>query len=336
MESLKKMMVVGLGSMGNRRIRLLKKLRPELSICGVDMNADRRNKARTNFKIEVYESVAHALQMEKPEAAVISTSPLSHAAIINECLSAGVHVFTELNLVSDGYRENMTLAKEKRLVLFLSSTFLYREETRYLIKRVKDRGLSLNYRYHVGQYLPDWHPWEDYKEYFVGDVRTNGCRELLAIELPWLCTAFGAISEISVFSQKCSRLQIPYKDSYMLLLRHESGCQGSLCVDVVSRRPVRLFELYGEDIYITWGGQPDTLVEWDLAKKRERPIHLYREIEHQEGYAGFVIENAYAEELMAFLDQVEHETPAQYSFVEDMETLHWIDQIEWMGADRFC
>lgn len=329
-------MVIGLGSMGSRRIRLLQKLRPEMSLCGVDMNAERRARAEGSFGIPSYASIAQAFQAESPEAACVSTSPLTHAAIIKECLSAGLHVFTELNLVPDGYQENMALAEERKRVLFLSSTFLYREELRYLINRANKSDGRMNYRYHVGQYLPDWHPWESYRNCFIGDVRTNGCRELLAIELPWLRAAFGPIREIRSFSQKSSKLKIDYPDSYMLLLRHENGCLGSLCVDVVSRTAVRQFELYGEEVYLTWGGQPDNLSEWDITKKVFCPISLYQEIEHQEGYAGFIVENAYREELAAFLAQVEHGTPALYGFAEDLETLQWIDQIERMGANSSC
>ena len=336
MKLLERLLVIGLGSMGNRRLRLLKKLRPELCLCGVDISAERRAQAEAGFGIRTYAEIAQALQTEKPEAAVISTSPLTHASIIRECLRAGIHVFTELNLVADGYLENMQLAQEKKLVLFLSSTFLYRKENQYFIQRAHECDVPLNYRYHVGQYLPDWHPWENYKEYFVGNIRTNGCRELLAVELPWLCTAFGPIVDAQVLRQKCSHLQILYDDSYMLLLRHKSGCLGSLCIDVVSRKAVRQFELYGETMYLTWGGQPDTLIEWDIAGKREHTIQLYQQAAHQEGYAGFIIENAYEEELAAFFSQVEQNVSAAYGFAEDLETLQWIDRIEHMGADSPC
>jgi len=336
MKPVSRIMVVGLGSMGKRRLRLLKKLRPELRLCGVDMNMERRAEVETTFGIKTYGSVAQAVPLENPEAAVVSTAPLTHAGIIRECLSAGLHVFTELNLVPDGYMENMSLAKEKGLVLFLSSTFLYREEPRYLIDRAQKSGCPLNYRYHIGQYLPDWHPWESYKNYFVSDARTNGCRELFAIDLPWLCAAFGPIEDAKVLRQKCSRLELSYDDSYMVLLSHKSGCQGSLCVDVVSRKAVRQFELYGEDLYITWDGQPDTLLEWNVLEKKNHPIKLYKEIDHQEGYAEFVIENAYAEELANFLNQVERGTLPLYGFAKDLETLRWIDRIEQMGAGAFC
>ena len=36
-----------------------------------------------------------------------------HHRFIKECLQNNLHVFTEINLVADGYAENMALAKEK-------------------------------------------------------------------------------------------------------------------------------------------------------------------------------------------------------------------------------
>lgn len=322
-------MVVGLGSMGSRRLRLLRSLRPELRLCGVDTDRERRKKVENTFHIPAYPAVSEAIRAERPEAAVISTAPLSHAAIIHECLEAGLHVFTELNLVPDGYRENMVLAAEKQRVLFLSSTFLYREETRCLIDRCRHYNGVLNYRYHVGQYLPDWHPWEHYRDYFVGDARTNGCRELFAIELPWLCAAFGPIVDIQCIHGKSSGLHIAYDDSYMLLLRHESGHMGSLCVDVVSRKACRQFEAYGEDLCLTWLGDPDSLYDWDVEKKADYRVRPYKgAVHHQQGYAGFIIENAYAEELSAFLAQIEQGTVPPYGFADDLTTLRWIDRIE--------
>ena len=59
---------------------------------------------------------------------MVCTAPLTHAGIITELLQNGLPVFTELNLVPDGYEENIALAKEKGLPLFLSSV-LHSEST---------------------------------------------------------------------------------------------------------------------------------------------------------------------------------------------------------------
>lgn len=118
--------VIGLGSMGKRRIRLIKQIDENIEIIGVDLNEDRREETESKFNIQTVDSI-EALP-EGVSAAFVSTSPLSHAAIIKQCLMRRMNVFTELNLVSDGYDENMMLAQNKGCVLFLSSTFLYREE----------------------------------------------------------------------------------------------------------------------------------------------------------------------------------------------------------------
>ena len=53
----------------------------------------------------------------------------------------------------------------------MSSTLQYRKEIQFIKEEVKKVSGKVNYIYHVGQYLPDWHPWENYKDFFVGDAR---------------------------------------------------------------------------------------------------------------------------------------------------------------------
>ncbi len=162
------LLVIGLGSMGKRRARLLKRARPQASLCGVDLSPARREEAEA-LGIRAYESLEAALAAKTPRAAFVCTAPVTHAAIIARLLQAGVPVFTELNLVDDGYDELTAEAREKGVPLFLSSTMLYRGETQYIKRRVQEFSKPVNYIYHIGQYLPDWHPWENYKNFFVGD-----------------------------------------------------------------------------------------------------------------------------------------------------------------------
>ena len=191
-------LIIGLGSMGKRRVRLLRRLRPDSRIIGVDAREDRRAEAAALYGIATAASLDEAFAEGGLKYAFICTSPLSHAALISQCLKQGLHVFTEINLVSDGYGENQKLAEEQGVTLFLSSTPLFRREMNYVTQAVRSADSPISYSYHVGQYLPDWHPWENYTDFFLGDVRTNGCRELMAIELPWICRAFSPIKDIQV------------------------------------------------------------------------------------------------------------------------------------------
>ena len=323
-----KIIVIGLGSMGKRRIRLLGE-KKDIQLIGIDSQESRCAEVKEKFGLKCYPSILEAVATEHPDAAVISTSPLSHATIIKECLLNDLHVFTEINLVADGYVENMALAKEKGKVLFLSSTFLYRKETRTIIEKANKANCPLNYIYHIGQYLPDWHPWESYNNYFIGNPRTNGCREIMAIDLPWIVTAFGPIKSVSAVKSKNTQLNINYNDNYLITIEHENGNKGVLAADVVTRKSIRHIDVYGETFQLSWNGTADSLQEYNLETKEMHIIHFDEASEHVDGYAAFITENPYREELNAYLAQIANPkaVPA-WTFDKDFELLKIIDKIE--------
>lgn len=320
--------VIGLGSMGRRRIRLIQKYNLEIQIYGVDTKEERRKISEKEYGIKAFNSLSEALDIMHFDCAFVCTSPLSHSGIIMECLKFGLHVFTELNLVSDGYDENIFIANQKKLVLFMSSTFLYREEIKKIKALTKQSNSMLNYTYHIGQYLPDWHPWENYKDFFVSDKRTNGCREIFAIELPWLIDVFGEITKVDVIKNKISKLNIDYDDNYLLIVEHKSGHKGTLAVDVVSRKAVRNLEVFGEQLYLHWNGSPSGLYTYDFETKKDVSIQLYDEIDQLNNYSSFVVENAYLNEVISFFEAVTQGKIPAYSFEKDQEILKIIDKIE--------
>lgn len=320
-------LVIGLGSMGKRRIRLIRELLPEAVIYGIDGKQERKDEASESFGVFCSESIHHMEKACHMDAAFVCTSPLSHQKIITECLQHKWNVFTELNLVSDGYMENMRLAKKNGCKLFLSSTFLYREEINYIRSQI-EKDMQWNYVYHVGQYLPVWHPWENYKDFFVGDKRTNGCREIMAIELPWLIKSFGKVTDYHVVSDKMSDLNIDYKDNYMIQLTHVNGNKGILIVDVVSPAAVRRLEVYREHKYLQWNGTPDSLLEYDAKNNELKKVVLNEKEEHKEGYSAFIVENAYKNEIKEFFEVVFHGKEPLYGFEDDIETLKLIDSLE--------
>lgn len=322
-----KALIVGMGSMGRRRARLLTRFFGA-EVRGVDAREERREQALCELGVKCYESIDAALAEFSPDCALVCTSPLSHADIITELLEKNLNVFTEINLVSDGYERNAALAREKELVLFLSSTQLYRRELAWVRGRVAEARRPLRYRYRVGQYLPDWHPWESFKDFFVGDKRTNGCREIMAIELPWLERAFGKITSAAASAATLTDLKLGCPDSYFITLAHEGVAEGQLFIDVVSRKAARSLEIVGEDIYTAWNGSPDGLLDYDIRNKADVKIDLYESIERDGRYAENIVENAYVDELAAFIEALGGGKPACHTFEDDARLLGVIDEIE--------
>lgn len=322
-----KIVVIGLGSMGKRRIRLLKRLYPEKEIIGIDTSEERLRQVKQDYDINVCSSIDE-LGASGIKYAFVCTSPLSHADIINQCLKHRWHVFTEINLVDDRYEENIKLAEDNNLKLFISSTPMYRKEIKWIKNKVNNVSENISYMYHVGQYLPDWHPWESYNNFFINNKKTNGCRELFAIELPWIFDIFGEAIDFKVIKNKITKLNIDYDDIYSVIFKHKTGHIGVITVDVVSRKAVRNLEIFGENIHVFWEGTPDTLYNFDIDNKQKQFVNLYQKVEHDSKYADNIIEDAYKEEIINFFYVVENKAKPCYTFSKDINILKIIDRIE--------
>jgi len=320
-------LVIGLGSMGKRRIRLLKNNFPKINIFGVDSNLERGLQVGKEFDIKIFNSITHAVNNTKIDASLICTSPITHEGVILECLNYDFNIFTEINLINSYYEQVIKLAKSKGLKVYLSSTFLKRKEIKFIRNQCADKKVT--YRYHAGQYLPDWHPWESYKDYFVSNKITNACREILAIELPWLISCFGKVQDIKVFKTKLTSLEIDYDDTYQILIQHSTGVVGSLTIDVVSRVPKRDFEVFGETCQIFWDGTPGGLLILDSDCKTLKSIQLYDCHEQLSQYTQSIIEDAYLEEIKEFVNYLVNDSfIPEYSFEQDYEVIEVINNIE--------
>lgn len=319
--------VIGLGSMGRRRIRLMRALNnANLKIIGVDISPMRRKTVAEEFGITTEENIVLAVGKYNPSIAFVCTSPASHEKIVLQCIEYGMHIFSEINLLSSWYDKAIGKAVKKNVKLFMSSTFLYRKEIEYIINAATND--TVNYIYHSGQYLPDWHPWESYKDFFVSNKKTNACREILAIELPWIVRAFGEIESMHVLKGKNSSLDIDFNDNYMIAIKHEKGNKGIFCQDIISRNGLRRLEMYSERQHLFWDGTPQSLLEYDITNKELVNVKLYKNFEQLSDYNANIVEDAYKEEVKEFFEFLTGHVAPRYSFAEDKKILELIDGIE--------
>ena len=107
-----------------------------------------------------------------------------------------------------------------------------------------------------------------------------------------------------------------------------------MIVDVVSREPVRHLEIFGEELFLSWDGTPDSLRERNLDDKTMENVRSYEkeQIQHEAAYSRNIVENAYAAEIKNFFAVLEHREQPLYSFAQDLETLDLIDKIEGIKA----
>jgi len=158
-----KFLVIGLGSMGKRRIRCLKRL-GVTEILGFDLKDDRREEARSKYGIDVVADWAEA-KAQPADAWIVSTPPDTHVTYGLQAVERNIAFFTEAGVTDPKTDVLIARLKETRVVGAPSCTMRYYFGPRRIKRLIADEaiGRPLSFTYHCGQYLPDWHPWESYK-----------------------------------------------------------------------------------------------------------------------------------------------------------------------------
>lgn len=320
-----KFLVVGLGSMGKRRIRNLQYLKAG-EIIGFDLREGRRKEVEEKYKIRTFENFEKAMN-QNPDALVISTPPDLHMKYAIIAAQKNKHFFTEASVVDEGMDKLIALCKDRKIVAAPSCTMRFHPT----IKKIKELvdtstiGKPLAFTYHSGQYLPDWHPWEDYRKFYVAKKQTGAAREIVPFELVWLTRVLGDIETLSCIKGKLSKLNVEIDDVYQILMRFKNGVFGHMLVDVVARVPYRTFRLLGEDGVIEWDWMAKQL-EVFTPKERKWIEYPVEEGKPEEGYlAG---EKMYIDEMNQFLKAIKGEEKYAYTFHEDKKILNLLYMAE--------
>jgi predicted dehydrogenase len=323
-----RVLVIGLGSMGKRRVRNLL-ANGVKEVIGFDTRADRRAEASSSYGIRVVESLETGWEA-RPEAAIISLPPHLHVEAELDSATRGVPFFVEAGVLLDGIDEVIAQVEQNRVTAMASCTMRYFPGPR-LIKRVTadhSLGKPLVWQYQSGQYLPDWHPWEPISDYYVSRRDTGGCREIVPFELTWLVDVFGGVAAIQGSHSKVSSLDADIDDLYTADIVHDTGARGQLMVDVISRPPVRSFRLTCDEGTLEWDGIGNTA-------RTSRLGGEWQNAELQTGHAqkGYINpEEPYIAEIADFLSAVRGERPPANTLHEDREILQALVALETTAA----
>jgi len=320
-----KFLVIGLGSMGKRRIRNLKCLK-EQDIIGFDSREDRRLEAEKLYGIKIFDNIEDAFK-DNPNAIIVSTPPSSHKEYIVNAINHHKPVFTELNIIDEDLHDLGKKAEEKNVLVVPSTT----PRHYFAIKKIKELisdgkiGNLITIQYHVGQYLPDWHPWEHYTDFFVSNKKTHACREIMAFELNWLTWIFGRIVSAYSAASKRSDLNIEINDYYHVLLKFENGVICNLLVDIVSRFPERRLTIIGDKGTIIWDKSFDALKIYYAGLKSWNEI-MEEKSNNKKEYVSK--EKPYIEEIEDFIDLINLRKHPTYSIQDELIIVKVLDAIE--------
>ncbi|RZU47274.1 putative dehydrogenase [Fluviicoccus keumensis] len=325
--------VIGLGSMGKRRIRCLQAL-GMTAIVGVDPREDRCAEAAARYQVPVHASL-DAAAVSGPQAWIISVPPDLHHVYLERAASAGIPSFVEASVVDTGMAS--LLAREEAGALIAPSATLCFHPA---IRQIRDivaggrLGRLSSVSMHSGQYLPDWHTYEAVSDYYVSNRDTGGAREIVPFELTWLVTVFDWPRTVSAQVRKT--IEIPgaetIDDTYALML-DMGAFPLQLTVDVVSRVATRRLLVNGETGQLVWDWNEGCIRLYDAATAEWSKIE-YDLGKAEAGYNANIGEQMYIDEIRAFCDAVDGLAPFPNALGDDHRILGVLYAAERASANR--
>jgi predicted dehydrogenase len=321
-----KALVIGLGSMGRRRVRCLRH-HGVTSISGFDTRQDRRAAAAAEYGIDVRDTLA-AQDLHAFDVVVISTPPDAHHTAIAWSLAAGKPCFVEASVIREPLPALERLARERGVLVAPSCTLRFHAGIRDITQVVRSGryGKVCNFSYHCGQYLPDWHPWEKVTDYYVSNPATGGAREIVPFELTWMVDAFGWPSSVRGTRMRTTDVGAPIDDTYAALLAFE-GFVGTLVVDVVARQAVRKLTLNFERASLAWDWDSGVVRIWEADNGRHVELHQPKSTAHA-GYHQAIGEAMYLDEIGAFLAAASGRGSYPHTLADDIRVLDLLEAIE--------
>jgi predicted dehydrogenase len=293
--------IIGLGSMGRRRIRCLEAL-GNFNLYGYDKQTSRMDDARNSSDISICSNLQEVFD-NNLDFCIISVPPKDHIDIMSICLDNGIPFFVEASVISDGLEIISKKAKEKKLLAAPSCTLRYHPAIKEILKIVKslEFGQISNFTLHSGQYLPDWHQYESVSNFYVSEKETGGAREIVPFELTWLTEVFGFPNKIAANFGKTIDIKGAQHidDTYNILLNF-GDFFGNLTVDVVSRLATRRLMINFKKAQLIWDWERPEIIIYTSSKLPgiKLPIEVSSAAD---GYNKNITEEMYINELHAFL-----------------------------------
>ena len=321
-----KALVIGLGSMGRRRVRCLQQHGVD-AIAGFDTRADRRERAAKEYGISVRDQLA-AEDLRGFDVVVISTPPDQHHTAIEWSIAAGKPCFVEASVIRAPLPALDERARAKGVLVAPSCTLRFHSAIRDITQVVQSGryGKVCNFSYHCGQYLPDWHPWEKVTDYYVSNPLTGGAREIVPFELTWMVDAFGWPQQVQGMKLRTTDVGAPIDDTYAALLRFD-GFVGSLVVDVVARQAVRKLTLNFERASLSWDWDSGTVRIYEADAGRTVELHQPSSSAHA-GYHQNIGEAMYVAEVGSFLAAAQGKGRFPHSLQDDIRVLSLLEAME--------
>lgn len=250
-----KFLIAGLGSIGRRHFRNLIALGEKDIVLLRSHRATLPADELAGYPVET--DIRTALTKHKPNAVIVANPTALHLDIAIPAAQAGCAILLE-KPVSDSLERLDVLqeaAEKSGSKILVGFQFRYHptlNQARQLIQQGA-LGQILTVHAHWGEYLPQWHPWEDYRQSYAARADLGGgVIRTLTHPLDYLRYLIGEVDSLCSFNSHLSPLEIDVEDVAEIGLKFANHAIGGLHLNYVQRPPVHRLEIVGTDGTLRW------------------------------------------------------------------------------------
>ena len=294
----KRAVVIGCGSIGQRHIRNLRRL----GITDIFAVRTRQGFSQDlDSSLEVKEVVDWSqLSDLKADVAIVTNPTMLHVETIDRCLPHVRGLFIEKPLAAslDGVPELLQRMKDDKVVSFVG----YNLQFHPVVKLLRDFlatdsvGKPLVLQCQVGQWIEDWHPNEDYrKAYFARKDLGGGVLLTLIHETHMALELLGAANKVACLLPSSERVSVDVDVIADMTIEHSIGAVSQIHLDMIQRPAHRRGIISCERGWIRYNLLTNRVVA--QTAEQSEPVELLND----PGYDG---NDAYLEELETFLNYV--------------------------------
>ncbi len=260
-----KILMVGLGGIGQRHVRNLRTLmgseieilafrfRNNSQVLTDQLRIEEGSSLEEKYAIRVYADLDQALA-QKPEAVFVCNPSSLHVPIALRAAQAGCHLFVEKPLSHnfEQVEELINLVESRNIKAVVGYQMRFHPCLQRLYALIQERSIGriLTVRAEVGEYLPGWHTYEDYRQMYASKQELGGGVILSQIhELDYLYWLFGLPRRVFALGGQMSSLDVDVEDTVEILMEcvMDGRCVPvSVHQDYVQRPPSRACQIIGD------------------------------------------------------------------------------------------
>jgi len=278
-----RILVIGCGSIGQRHIKNLVFLKAG-EILAFDIDRKKLEEVKDISPLIKVANNLRKLWEENPETVFITVPTALHTEYAIEAAKRGCHLFIEKPLSHNMRRldELIKIAKNKKLVTFVGYSFRFNNclvKMKELLEN-KAIGKIIAGRFHFGSYLPERHPWEDYRFGYGAKKSLGGgvILDVISHNLDSLIFLLGKPKEVFCYSSKKSDLCIDVEDISEVMMKFCGGEIISLHGNFFQRPYEHTFELIGDQGTIFCDFVKKILRSYNIEEKNWVTYHGARDL----------------------------------------------------------